>query len=57
MWLLFLAGLVLIVAFVFELDEQLAGPANGRMIVGAETHDNILDGGDTFTFEVAYRPT
>jgi hypothetical protein len=34
MWLLFLAGLVLIVAFVFELDEQLAGPANGMMIVG-----------------------
>ena len=34
MWLLFLAGLVLIVAFVFELDDALAGPANGMMIVG-----------------------
>lgn len=34
MWLLFLAGLVLTIAFVFELDEQLAGPANLMMIVG-----------------------
>jgi hypothetical protein len=34
MWLLFLAGLVLIVAFVFELDDALAGPANGMMIAG-----------------------
>ncbi len=28
-----------------------------RMIVGAETHDHVLDGGHTFAFEVAYGPT
>src|ERR1043165_2210702 len=28
-----------------------------RMIAGAETHDDVLDGGDTFSFKVAYRPT
>ena len=31
--------------------------SDGRMIVAAETHDHILHGRDTFTFEVAYRPT
>src|SRR5689334_5857693 len=30
---------------------------HGRMIIAAETHDDVLDGGDTFSFEVAYRPT
>ncbi len=28
-----------------------------RMIVGAQTHDNVLHSGDTFTFKIAYRPT
>jgi hypothetical protein len=28
-----------------------------RMIVGAETHDDVFHRGDTFTFEVAYRTT
>ena len=28
-----------------------------RMIIGAETHDDVLDRGDTFSFKVAYRPT
>lgn len=34
MWLLFVSGLLLTVAFVFELEDQLAGPANLLMIVG-----------------------
>lgn len=34
MWLLFLSGIVLTIAFVFELEDALAGPANLMMIVG-----------------------
>jgi hypothetical protein len=33
MWLLFIAGLIINIAFVAGLDEQLAGPANLLMIV------------------------
>ncbi len=33
MWLLFVAGLLLIVAFLSGREEELAGPANGLMIV------------------------